>query len=193
MLDGDDANVAGEESDVASTSVTSSRPARGPMVKSSFAFVVVVVREGVDPHSEASKPRLTELVWAAANAAITPDSMSRAENRALPTGLSLSVNSSPCLSSTWAKRRRTGVVGRARRGESKPSSRRTRRFNGLSQPPSPCDVEEDDGAGLRARLREEGLPLGVGPLDPPSKYGSRDSSSSGRRMPFGASMRMCCE
>lgn len=77
---------------------------------------------------------------------------------------------------------------RARLGDSRPSSKRTRRFDGLSQTSGPCD--EDDGVGLRARLNEEGLPLGVGPLDPPSKYGSSESSSRGRRMEIN-SMGVC--
>ena len=91
---------------------------------------------------------------------------------------------------------------RARLGDSRPSSKRTRRFDGLSQTSGPCD--EDDGVGLRARLNEEGLPLGVGPLDPPSKYGSSESSSRGRRMEIDSMgvcyvwsprgrVRFCCE
>lgn len=180
--DWDEAKVAGEETDALSTTVTSSHVDAIIARDAFFALADITTREGVDPDPAESTPREPEWECAAANALITPGSISRAEKSARLTGLSCAGLPSSWSSSTRPKRRLAGVV-RAWFGERSPSAKRTRRFDGLSQPSGPVRLVDEDGAGLRARLSvDDGvLPLGVAPFEPPSIKGSRASSSRGNR------------
>jgi len=64
MTNGDGANVADDDGDVALTTVASSGLAKAPEISGerSFTFAVVIACEGVDPHPVACEPLAAELV-----------------------------------------------------------------------------------------------------------------------------------
>lgn len=78
-------------------------------------------------------------------------------------------------------------------GESSPSAKRTRRFDGLSQLSGPDSDVDEDGVGLRARLSvdENSLPFGVAPFRLSSTNGSRWSSRRGNLVLCDVSIVMC--